>query len=137
MARHIVAKVGEIPAGTSRVVKIAGRELGIFFVNGEYFALANRCPHEGAPLALGRLCHLVESDEPGQFKISRQGEILRCPWHGWEFDIRTGQSYCDPNSVFVRNFKVTVEPGSSVAKGPYMAETFQVSIEDEYVVVDM
>ncbi len=137
MARHIVAKVDEIPAGGSLLAKVAGRDLGIFFVNGEYFALLNRCPHEGAPLARGRLCHLVEADEPGEFRLSRHGEILRCPWHGWEFDIRTGQSYCDPSSVFVRNFKVSVEPGSTLAKGPYAAEIFAVSVDDDYVVVDI
>ncbi len=44
----------------------------------------------------GILTGLIESDEPGHYKYSRKGEIIRCPWHGWEFDVRTGQSYCEP-----------------------------------------
>ena len=76
-------------------------------------------------------------DEPGQYRLSRKGEMLRCPWHGWEFDIRTGQSWCDPDSVWVRRFEVTVQPGEQLAKGPYVAETFPVSIEDDYLVVEL
>jgi len=137
MARHVVAKVGEIAAGTSKQVTVRGREIGVFYVNGEYFALLNRCPHEGAPLCRGRLSNLTESDEPGVFRVSRKGEMLRCPWHGWEFDIRTGQSWCDPEHTYVKRYGVSVEPGSQLAKGPYVAETFAVTVEDEYVVVEM
>ena len=66
-----------------------------------------------------------------------RASLLRCPWHGWEFDIRTGQSWCDPDSVWVRRFEVTVQPGEQLARGPYVAETFPVSIEDEYLVVEL
>jgi 3-phenylpropionate/trans-cinnamate dioxygenase ferredoxin subunit len=65
------------------------------------------------------------------------GEIIRCPWHGWEFDIRTGQSYCDPKRFRTRAYAVNVEPGASVVKGPYVAETIKVSVESDYVVVDL
>ncbi len=137
MARHIVARVGEIAPGTSKQVTVRGREIGVFFVNGEYFALLNRCPHEGAPLCLGKLTSLVESDEPGQYRISRQGEMLKCPWHGWEFDIRTGQSWCDPTKTFVKRYGVSVESGSQLEQGPYVADTFAVAVEEQYVVVDV
>ncbi len=65
------------------------------------------------------------------------GLLNRCPWHGWEFDIRTGQSYCDPKRFRARAYPVKVEPGSSVVKGPYIAETLAVSVESDYVVVDL
>src|SRR5215472_3106289 len=61
----------------------------------------------------------------------------RCPRHHWEYDIRTGKSWVDPRTVRVRNFPVTVEPGARLVEGPYVAETFPVSVEDEYVVVDV
>ncbi len=67
----------------------------------------------------------------------RKGEMLRCPWHGWEFDIRTGQSWCDPQRVRARLYPVAVEPGAEVVKGPYVAETFPVSVEQDYVVLEM
>lgn len=51
MARHVAAKTSDIPPGGSKVVSIGRREIVIFHVNGEFFALLNRCPHEGAPLS--------------------------------------------------------------------------------------
>ena len=51
---------------------------------------------------------------PGQWVWGREGEILACPWHGWEFDIRTGQSYCDPKKFRTRAYPVNVEPGTNV-----------------------
>jgi 3-phenylpropionate/trans-cinnamate dioxygenase ferredoxin subunit len=54
-----------------------------------------------------------------------------------EFDIRTGQSYCDPRRFRVRAYPVQVEPGASVVKGPYVAETLEVAVENDYVVIDL
>jgi nitrite reductase/ring-hydroxylating ferredoxin subunit len=65
------------------------------------------------------------------------GEMIRCPWHCWEFDIRTGQSLCDPNSVQARAFDVAVEPGKALVDGPFVAESVEVTVEDSYVVVTM
>ena len=50
MARHVVATVEEIPPGQRKIVEVAGRSIGIFNVSGEFFALRNRCPHQGGPL---------------------------------------------------------------------------------------
>ena len=74
---------------------------------------------------------------PGQYRVTREGELLRCPWHGWEFDIRTGRSWCDPQRTRVKSYDVAVEPGSKLVEGPYKAEVFPVSIEHDYVVVEV
>ena len=137
MARHVVAQVDEIPPGRSKFVAVAGREIALFNVDGEFFAIADRCPHEGASLCKGMIVGLVESDEPGQYRLSRKGELLRCPWHGWEFDLRTGQSWCDPGKIRVRTYEANVESGEGLAKGPYMAETFAVAVENQYVVIEV
>jgi nitrite reductase/ring-hydroxylating ferredoxin subunit len=136
MARHVVAPVREIPAGECKLVSIAGRAIVVFNVGGEFFALNNRCPHRGGSLALGKLTGLVESPQPGEYCYSRRGEIIRCPWHAWEFDIRTGRSWCDPQRLRARQYAVTVEPGAKLVEGPYKAETFPVSVENDYVVVE-
>jgi 3-phenylpropionate/trans-cinnamate dioxygenase ferredoxin subunit len=133
--RHVVAKVSEVPPGGHKLVAVQGREIGLFNVKGEFLAIANRCPHQGGSLCRGKLVGLAESDEPGKYKLSRHGELLRCPWHGWEFDIRTGQSWCDPTRVRVRSYAVSIEPGESLVKGPYVAETFDVSVEEDYVLI--
>ena len=110
----------------------------MFNLDGEYFALANRCPHEGGPLCQGqhRRAGAVRRARPLPADAATS-EFLRCPWHGWEFDIRTGQSWCDPKSTRARQFQVTVEPGETLVKGPYVAETFPVSVEEEYLVVEV
>src|SRR5216683_970619 len=116
MARHIVARTTEIPPGGNKVVDIDGRDIVVFHVNGEFFALLNRCPHEGAPLDKAACVARLTSSEPGVYQRSRVGELLRCAWHGWEFDMRTGQSWFDPQRVKVRSYPVAVETGETPAR---------------------
>jgi nitrite reductase/ring-hydroxylating ferredoxin subunit len=163
MARYVVAGVDELPPGTRKIVDVAGRQIGVFNIGGEFFALRNRCPHQGGPLCEGRLAGRLEAEAPGEpFRYTRAGEILRCPWHAWEYDIRTGQSWFDPAKVRVRAYEVDVAPGAAVEdarpaagvtaitgpgvrtagssdlrKGPYVAETYPVTVEDRYVVVEI
>jgi 3-phenylpropionate/trans-cinnamate dioxygenase ferredoxin subunit len=137
MSRHVVAPVGEIPPGGRKLVTVKGRPIVIFNLEGSFFGLLNRCPHQGGNLGEGRVTGLLESPSPGQYCYSRKGEILRCPWHGWEFDIRTGQSYCDPERIRTKAYPVEVKAGQTVVEGPYVAETIPVSVEQEYVVVDV
>ena len=137
MARHVIAAVDELPPGTRKFLEIDGRPIAIFNIKGEYFGLMNRCPHQGAALCEGPLIGLAEADTPDEIRYTRRGEILRCPWHGWEFDIRTGQSYCDPRRFRVKAYPAHVEPGTAVVKGPYVAETVTVKVESDYVVVEL
>lgn len=141
MSRHVVAGVTEVPPGTAKLVSAKGRDIGLFNVGGRFYALANRCPHKGGPLCQGRITGLTQSGGPGDYRLVRNGEFLRCPWHGWEFEIATGQSYCDPNTLRIRQFEVTVAHGSELAgdlvKGPYVAESFPVSVEEDYLVVEL
>ena len=142
--KYVVAAVDEIPPGGRKLVEVAGRSIGVFNLSGEFFALRNRCPHQGGPLCQGRTWGLIEADRPGELRFSREGEIITCGWHGWEFDIRTGQSWCDPERLRVRSYEVRVEhvaPAPDVlpgkVKGPYQAETYPVTTDGRYVVVDV
>jgi len=139
MAKWVVATVDEIPPGARKIVDVAGRSVGIFNVKGEYFAVLNRCPHQGGPLCQGNTLGFLRSSGVGEFQYSRAGEIVRCPWHGWEYDLRTGQSWFDPGHVVVRRYEVSVVTSGfeGLEKGPYVAETFPVSVEQQYVVVEM
>ncbi len=137
MSRHVVAAVGEIAPGCSKLVTVKGREIALFNVGGEYFALFNSCPHAGASLCHGKIVQPVLSSEPGTYRLAHDRAMLRCPWHGWQFDIRTGQAWCDPETLKVRNYPVAVEAGATLAQGPYVAETFAVSIDQDYVVIEM
>ncbi len=132
-----MAAVGEVAPGGSKLVTVKGREIALFNVGGEYFALFNTCPHAGASLCRGKIVRPAESTEPGTYRLAHDRAMLRCPWHGWQFDIRTGQAWCDPETLKVRNYPVAIEAGAQLAKGPYVAETFAVSIDQDYVVIEM
>ncbi|MGE4428032.1 MAG: Rieske (2Fe-2S) protein [Solirubrobacteraceae bacterium] len=109
MSRHVVGTVDQIPAGGCLVVEVAGRSIGIYNIDGEFFGLRNRCPHQGGPLCEGRRFGALRAATPGEYELTREGEFARCPWHGWEFDIRTGQSWFDPERTRVRAYAVEVE----------------------------
>ena len=138
MARHVVARTTRSPrAAASWSRSRAGRSPSSTS-KGELFALYDRCPHEGGSLCARQADRRwSRSTAPATTAVARKGEIIRCPWHGWEFDLRTGKSWCDPARVRVKNYAVAVEPGTRLVEGPYVAETFPVSVEDEYVVVEV
>ncbi len=108
--RVVVGKVDEIPPDGRKIVRVAGRSIGVFNVGGQFYAIRNRCPHQGAPLCEGKLWGVLKSDVPGSFQYDGAKEIITCIWHGWEFSIKTGQSWCDPERLRVRSYDVSVEP---------------------------
>jgi nitrite reductase/ring-hydroxylating ferredoxin subunit len=118
MPKFVVGTVEEIPPGQRKIVDVAGRTVGVFNVGGEFFALLNRCPHQGGPLCTGNTLGFLQSAGVGEFIYSRPGEVVRCPWHGWEYDLRTGQSCFDPARVLVRNYPVSVAPGAEILGAP-------------------
>jgi nitrite reductase/ring-hydroxylating ferredoxin subunit len=137
MAKHIVARVADIPRDTRKLVHVAGRPIVIFNVKDEYFAVFNRCPHQGADLCHGVLTGLAAADGVGSPTMTHMGEILVCSRHGWEFDLRTGQSWFDPARTKVRMFASEIASGSEVVRGPYKAETFKIEVDEDYLVITM
>ena len=136
MTRHVVAEVSGFPDKGIRRVEVAGREICLVRLGDEFFALMDVCPHGGAKLSGGRLGAVVESDGPGHYRMCRKDEMLKCPWHGWEYDVRTGQSWSDPKSTRTRAYATEAVAGEELVKGPYVADTIPVEVEGNYVVVD-
>ena len=89
-----VGRLEDVPTGRSATVELPNKtELALFNINNEFYAIENFCPHKGAPLADGHLCnHTVE-----------------CDWHGWRFDVRTGE--CLTNGGAVETYEVVIEDG--------------------------
>jgi len=82
MARHIIARAEDIPPGGRKIVKIEGREVGVFNLGGTYCALNNVCPHQGARVCLGKVSGTTLPSGVHKFRYGMAGHILRCPWHG-------------------------------------------------------
>src|SRR5262249_37247173 len=126
-ARSPVACLGEIPDGGRKLVEVEGRSIGVFNVGGRHYAVLNRCPHQAGPLCLGPTTGLVRSNGPGDYTFERGGEILRCPWHGWEIGLATGRSVFDPERMRVKAYPIEVEA--------LQAETYPVEVESNALIV--
>jgi nitrite reductase (NADH) small subunit len=142
MAKHIVGRAGEIPPGERKIIEVAGRSIGVFNVQGTFYALRNSCPHQLAPLCRGHITGTTLPSQPGEYIWAREGEIIRCPWHGWEFDITNGESIFNPHRMRVKSYKVTVESATGVTtkevtpdeKDPSV-ESYRVEVEEGLLVV--
>jgi nitrite reductase/ring-hydroxylating ferredoxin subunit len=86
------ATVADVPPGTGRCVQVEGKEIALFNVGGTFHAIDNTCLHRGGPLAEGEL----------------DGTVVTCPWHGWQYDLTTGQNVMD-DSERVARYDVKVE----------------------------
>lgn len=107
MAKHTVARTEEIPPGGRKIVRLEGREVGVFNLDGNFYALKSACPHQGARVCLGRVMGTTLPGGLYEFRYGQEGQILRCPWHSWEFKIATGESLFDPE-VRVKTYPVEV-----------------------------
>ena len=112
--KYIVGKTSDLPDGERMIVEVNNRSIGIFNVGGKYYGMANTCPHKGAEMCKGHVVGQLTSDGPGHFEYDTSKQFVMCPWHGWEFDITTGQSYFDPTGVRARPYRVEVEDGEAV-----------------------
>ena len=102
MSRHIkIAPLTDLPPGQMKLLSLAGVGLAVFNIDGRYYAIRNRCPHEGGPVATGPL----------------QGTMITCPRHGWQFDVTTGQNKIRP-SLVQHQFEVKVEGGEVLVAVP-------------------
>jgi nitrite reductase/ring-hydroxylating ferredoxin subunit len=140
--RIVVSRVDEFPPGERRIVRAGRRSIGVFRIGDRFFAVNNYCPHQGGPLCLGRTKPWLRSTGPGEYALDEHEALLACPWHGWEYDLATGQSFLGTAEPPARTYQVTVEPTEEPSRngdrrlGPYVAETFPVHLEDAYVVVE-
>lgn len=140
MRKYVVARREEVPEGGRLIVEVKGHSIGVFCVDGRYYGLLNRCPHQGAELCKGQVLGELSSSGPGDYELDGSRPFVVCPWHGWEFDLETGRSYFDPRRTRVRPYPVEVEQGADVEgrrEGPYVAGVVDVSVDDDYLVISL
>lgn len=110
---HIVCQLEDLPPGTRRIVKLGRLEFGVYNVNGSIVALRNLCPHAGAPLCFSDATGTVVSSAPGDREWGFDGAIVKCPWHGWEFELPSGETLVEPKQK-VLTFVGHVDPDGNV-----------------------
>ncbi len=105
--REVRVAANDLPApGQIRLVQIRHHRIGVIQVGGEFHALADRCPHRGAPLcSAGEVVTDIQVTANGTLELGEEGALIRCPWHKWDFEIATGECPVDGN-MRVRRYAV-------------------------------
>lgn len=107
-----VAQAGELPPGSSRLVTVDGKEVALFNVEGQIHAVTNRCPHRSGPLVKGTVESVADPADPQAKPVL----AVRCPIHGWLFELATGRCLTRP-SASIKTYPVTCEQGE-ICLGP-------------------
>ncbi len=130
MAKHLVCKISELPPGARKIIEVEGRSIGVFNIKNSLYAVRNSCPHQGAPLCLGKVKGTMKSSKPHTYEYVMDEQVLVCPWHCWEFDITNGRSVFNPHKMRVKTYEVTLE-----AEEDPSIETYQVTLEKDLVML--
>lgn len=109
---HYVADVEFFDETGDRIlIEIEQREIAVVYSNDEFYALLNFCTHQGAPVCEGTLTGTLSESLDGKFEWECDGELLTCPWHAWEFDIKSGE-HITRSEYAIPTFETRVEDGS-------------------------
>lgn len=117
MAEHRLP-VDDVQEGERVTIQLEGREISIFNIDGEFYAHLNWCAHQGGPACEGTITGTVEASFDrdaleNEFNWCREGEVLNCPWHGWEYDITTGECLSQ-NDVELPSYPIRVDDGEII-----------------------
>jgi nitrite reductase/ring-hydroxylating ferredoxin subunit len=109
---HVVARADEIGVGECKIVAIGSLQIGVFNVDGQFYALPNVCLHQFGPLCTGRISGTLAASADNDWKLEwvQEGQIVTCPWHRLEFNITTGQCLAFPKRK-LRSYPVKVADG--------------------------
>lgn len=127
MARPVdVGTVSEFPVGSFRIVQAGRREVGVIRLDDrEWRAVLNECPHRGAPVCRGTVGGTWPPSDPGTLDYVREGRVLSCPWHGYEFDLDDGRQLFQERPARLRLFRVEVDGERVLVHIPGPAPTEQ------------
>ena len=106
------------PTGRFVMVTLRGREVGVIrLADGALRAWRNWCPHKGAPICRGIVGGTWPPGEPGALSYGHEGQVLACPWHGFEYDLRTGEEMFGTGRTRLLPVAVAVQDGQVVVTG--------------------
>ena len=116
MAEWFVAKSAEMKDGDRRIVNAGRREIGVFHKDGAFYAYSNTCLHQGGPacegIIRGKVVDIYASDKTHQGQTYDHDEPhIICPWHGWEYKLKTGECAPDPK-LRLRKYDVVQKEGA-------------------------
>ncbi len=110
----LIGSVEDVRRDGCRVVQVEGRPVGITSVGSRFYAISDRCPHMGASMCTGSLSGTFLPSRPSELDYGLDDQVIRCPWHGWEFDLESGRSLLEPKRFGLRTYIVTEDDGQVV-----------------------
>jgi nitrite reductase/ring-hydroxylating ferredoxin subunit len=112
---YVVANAADVPEGQHLIVRVRGREIGLFNVRGRFYALPNACFHQNGPLCRGAVggTLIANADTGWKNAWAYEGEIIVCPWHALEYNVTTGQCLAYPDRR-LPTWEVQVQDGQLV-----------------------
>jgi 3-phenylpropionate/trans-cinnamate dioxygenase ferredoxin subunit len=114
---RLLCSVEDVPDGTMKSFSVGRTRVVVIHSRGIFCVLRDSCPHQGAPLSGGRLTGTMLPGPYGEYRLAKLGEVVRCPWHAWEFDVHTGCSLHDPEHDRVKAYPVSVIGGDILVDG--------------------
>jgi nitrite reductase (NADH) small subunit len=96
-------------SGKAFITDINQVSIGIFCENGQIYAVRNVCPHKSAPVCQGTVGGTMLPSDPCEFQFGLDGEVLKCPWHGWEFSLVTGDALFGISNRKLKTYPVVIE----------------------------
>lgn len=106
---QVIGVLADFPVGEMTIVEVAGTEVGVYHASdGTLHAVRNRCPHYAAPICRGTVSGTMIPSSPGVLEYGLDERVLRCPWHGFEYDLTTGKSVFGVTRGRLRTYRVTV-----------------------------
>jgi nitrite reductase (NADH) small subunit len=110
-----VGKISDFSVGQFKLVEVGNRQIGITLLkNGDIRAVNNYCPHKGAPICVGLVSGTSLPCNPGELIYGRDGEVLVCPWHGYEFDLVTGNEMFRERPLKLRMYPAAEHDGEII-----------------------
>jgi nitrite reductase/ring-hydroxylating ferredoxin subunit len=122
MRERVIGKASSFPDSGRMVIDLEGTEVGVFCVNGKFIAFENVCPHMGGPVCQGKIIprvrEVIAEDKTSLgLAFSKNQTNIVCPWHGYEYDIQSGQHQGNPR-LRLRPVQIEVVDGDLVVTMP-------------------
>ena len=117
LERVLVCTRAELPPGERTLLEHGRHRVAVFNVDSRLYAVRNRCPHHGGPLCHGWISGTRLPSDRHDYEWGMADRVLTCPWHGWQYDLDSGQALFDP-TVHVPVYRVTLEADQIVVYLP-------------------
>ncbi|WP_194841245.1 Rieske (2Fe-2S) protein [Salinibacillus xinjiangensis] len=114
MEKHVLCDKEKLEIGDKEIFQVGRISIVLIRTEDGFHAMRNVCPHQGGPLGKGALQGAALPSDVGEYCYDKKRDVLYCPWHHWDFDVKNGCSIRNPESVKVKTYKVSVEEESVV-----------------------